>query len=75
MQLSLSVAPLIGAGLLLRSFGRLSDVDPGFKADGLYSATLILGNEHYTSAARTKFYDSTLRNIRTLPGFSSTSSG
>ena len=69
MQLSLSVALLIGAGLLLRSFARLSDVDPGFKADGLYSATLILGNEHYPSAtARVQFYDSALRGIRTLPG-------
>ena len=72
MQLSLSVALLIGAGLLLRSFARLSDVDPGFKADGLYSAALILGREHYPDAPeRARFYVSALRDVRALPGVSS----
>ena len=72
MQLSLSVALLIGAGLLLRSFARLSDVDPGFKADGLYSAALILGREHYPDAPeRARFYESALRDVRALPGVSS----
>ena len=72
MQLSLSVALLIGAGLLLRSFARLSDVDPGFKAEGLYSAALILGREQYPEAPeRARFYESALRDVRALPGVNS----
>ena len=71
MQLSLSVALLIGAGLLLKSFARLIEVDPGFKAEGLYSAALILGNEQYPEApARARFYESALREVRTLPSVS-----
>jgi predicted permease len=71
-QLTLSVALLIGAGLLLRSFERLSAVDPGFKAEGLYSAAVVLGEQQYPEAMqRTNFYAAALRGIRALPGVSS----
>jgi predicted permease len=69
MQLTLSVALLIGAGLLLRSFERLSAVDPGFKAKGLYSASVSLSAQLYPEAVqRTNFYSAALRGVRALPG-------
>jgi predicted permease len=71
MQLTLSVALLIGAGLLLRSFERLSAVDPGFRAEGLYSAAVVLGAQQYPEATqRANFYEATLRGIRAIPGVS-----
>jgi putative ABC transport system permease protein len=46
-QLSLVVVLLAGAGLLLRSFARLSSVDAGFTADNLNLVTVELPNRRY----------------------------
>jgi putative ABC transport system permease protein len=42
-QVAVSVMLLVGAGLLLASFYRLQQVDPGYRADGVLSAQ-IFGN-------------------------------
>jgi predicted permease len=72
VQLALSVALLIGAGLLLRSFERLNNVDPGFNPQNLYSAALVLNGEPYAEpAARARFYESAQTGIRAIPGVQS----
>jgi predicted permease len=69
VQLALSVALLVGAGLLLRSFARLSDVQPGFNPENLYSAAVVLNGERYDEPApRLRFFDNVLRDISGLPG-------
>lgn len=72
MQLALSVALLIGAGLLLRSFVRLNNVTPGFEPDNLYSAAVALGGDQYEDAPTLmRFYERALADIRALPGVES----
>jgi predicted permease len=69
VQLALSVALLIGAGLLLRSFDRLSNVEPGFNPNNLYSAAVALGGERYAELpAATRFFERALTDIRALNG-------
>jgi putative ABC transport system permease protein len=68
-EVALSVALLIGAGLLMRSFARLQDVDPGFSASGLMTARVNLPATAYpTAASRRAFYDRFLDDLRGRPG-------
>ncbi len=72
LQLALSVALLIGAGLLLRSFSELNRVDPGFNPNQLYSAAVMLNGDQYKELApRSRFYENALHGIRALPGVES----
>ena len=41
-QLSLAIVLLTGAGLLLKSFARLRDVDTGFRSSGIVTFRTIL---------------------------------
>jgi predicted permease len=46
-ELALSVVLLIGAGLLIRSFGRLQDVSPGFNPRGVLTFDLTMTGRRY----------------------------
>jgi hypothetical protein len=66
--LALLVA-LVGAGLLLRSFQRLTQVDLGFRADRLLSAQLTLPSAKYQNYEQVKiFHQRLLPRIAALPG-------
>ena len=68
-EVALSVALLIGAGLLLRSFGRLQDVKPGFEATRLMTMRLNLpGTSYPTGDHSIAFYTRLLDDIRSQPG-------
>ena len=68
-EVALSVALLIGAGLLMRSFSRLQQVAPGFATSGLMTARVRLPVTAYPdSAARRAFYDRFLTDLRGRPG-------
>lgn len=60
---------LIGAGLLLRSFGRLLGVDPGFDAHNVLTMNVSLSTVKYAKPAQqVAFFDEMLRRVSTLPG-------
>lgn len=46
-ELTLAVALVVGAGLLIRSFWLLRHVDPGFRAEGVLKAELTLPRDRY----------------------------
>jgi putative ABC transport system permease protein len=68
-EVALSVALLIGAGLLIRSFIRLQQVDPGFTSNGLMTARITLPNTVYPGGPpKRAFYDRFLTDLRGRPG-------
>jgi putative ABC transport system permease protein len=68
-QIALSLALLIGAGLLVRSFANLLAVDPGFNPDGVVTADVRLPPGRYPAAAQmTAFSEGLLGRVAALPG-------
>lgn len=68
-EVARSVTLLIGAGLLVRSFWRLQQVNPGFDGSGLLTMRLSLPLLQYrTGEMKWAFYDRLLANVRALPG-------
>jgi predicted permease len=72
-ELALSLMLLIGAGLLLRSFQRLSNVDPGFRPEGLLTMNVVAaGPKYHDNAAYERFYEEVTDRVAHLPGVVST---
>jgi putative ABC transport system permease protein len=71
-EVALALVLLTGAGLLVRSFVRLSSVDPGFDARHLLTEriTLDLG-KHPNPAQWPPFFQSVLERVGGLPGVES----
>ncbi len=68
-EMALAVMLLAGAGLLIKSFGRLQAVDPGFQPDQTLSFELSLPGTTYEQDAQiAAFYDRLLDRVRSLPG-------
>jgi putative ABC transport system permease protein len=73
-EVALSVVLLVGAGLLLRSYQRLWQTNPGFAPEHLLTARISLPPLEYRDAARiTSFYTDLLARIRSMPGVTSAS--
>ncbi|HKS06688.1 MAG TPA: ABC transporter permease [Gemmatimonadaceae bacterium] len=68
-QMALALVLLVGAGLLLKSFGRLTNVDPGFNPDRLLTFNLALPRTKYrTDTSYRAFYDEALTRIGGVAG-------
>jgi putative ABC transport system permease protein len=68
-ELALSVVLMVTAGLSLRSFIRLSEVDPGFPSRGLLTAHISLPAPQYADADRVRaFSTQLLEKVRAIPG-------
>lgn len=66
-QVALAAVLVVGAGLLLRSFGRLIDVDPGYEAANLLTAELQLPPSRYSAEAKAAFFASLLESLNADP--------
>jgi putative ABC transport system permease protein len=70
-QVALSLLLLIGAGLLLHSFGQLLRVDPGFDAGNVLTMNISLSTVKYAQPQQQiAFFDEMLRRVSALPGVS-----
>jgi predicted permease len=68
-QVGLAVVLLVGAGLLLRSFGELTRVSMGFTSDHVLTAEVRVSGERYDSTGLVnQFYDRVLDEVRRSPG-------
>ncbi len=69
VEVALALALLVSAGLLLKSFLRLSDVQTGFAADHLLTLSLSLPTAQYkTPAEQSAFFDRALARLAAVPG-------
>jgi putative ABC transport system permease protein len=62
---------LVCAGLLIRSFYRLQQVNPGFSYDRLLSFTITLPQRKYNTQQQSDFYQQLIEKTRALPGVES----
>ena len=67
-EVALSIVLLVGAALLLRSFSRLTSVDPGFDADKILAFQVALPPAAYPEEHnRVTFFESLLQKLEELP--------
>jgi predicted permease len=67
-EVALAIVLLVGAGLLIRSFAKLLDVDPGYRAENLLTAKISLPPRYRDNAQRAQFYERILQRLAALPG-------
>lgn len=68
-EVALAMVLLIGAGLLLRSFQRVLETDPGFQPDHVLTASLSLPKSQYESEPQIRnFYQQLMQRLQQLPG-------
>ena len=68
-ETGLALVLLVGAGLLVRSFARILNLDPGLDASKVMTLRLVLPDARYPEGDRIHaFYDRLLTDLRALPG-------
>jgi putative ABC transport system permease protein len=68
-EVVLSIILLVGAGLMIRSFWKLQQVDPGFNTSNTLALSLGLPTTKYPEPHQhAAFFDRVLEQVRTLPG-------
>lgn len=68
-EVALALVLLIGAGLLIKSFWRLLDVDPGFDRENVLTMRMQLPPSKYTGPTeRLNFYAQLLERVKAVPG-------
>ncbi|HEX5835667.1 MAG TPA: ABC transporter permease [Pyrinomonadaceae bacterium] len=71
-EVALAVVLLVGAGLLIRSFNRLRQVDLGFTTHNLLTMRMVLPMPKYRQPeTRRAFYDELIRRVNEIPGVES----
>jgi predicted permease len=67
-EVALAFVLLIGTGLLIRSFVRLTEVNPGIDPRGVLTMDIPLPDAKYSGGRGTAFFQQTLERVRALPG-------
>jgi putative ABC transport system permease protein len=71
-EIALSLMLLICAGLMIKSFVRLQNVNPGFSPENILTMHISLPGNKYEGQARTvAFYQELLARVESLPGVQS----
>ena len=68
-EIAVALMLVVGAGLLVKSFARVTRVDPGFSADRVLSAQVSLPLSRYRDAAAMRaFWSRLLPELQSIPG-------
>jgi len=70
-EVALACVLLVGAGLLMRSFVRVLEVNPGFRADRAAAWRIDAGGRYTTAKDGIAFYDRLVRAVEAVPGVES----
>jgi predicted permease len=71
-EVALSLILLVGAGLMIRTLWNLRDVNPGFEASHVLTASVkVADHEYATVQQQNAFLGEVLRRVRALPGVQS----
>jgi putative ABC transport system permease protein len=71
-EVALSLMLLIGAGLMIRSFQNLRNVNPGFDSRHVLTMSVMVSRAKFLSPDQaTSFFDRVLQRVRSLPGVES----
>lgn len=74
-ELALAVVLVVGAGLMVRTFGALTSIEPGFGAENTLTLAISLPTTRYPDpASATTFYRELLQDLEALPGVRSAAS-
>ncbi len=76
LEIGLSLVLLVGAGLLVRSFWNLLQVNPGFRPEGVMAARIDPGDKygrgfdpgHENGRGLVNFFNEVLQRVSTVPG-------
>ena len=72
IEVAAALILLVGAGLLMKSFWRLQNVNPGFNTENALALTVTLPEKKYKDAAQqVTFFQQLIENLRALPGVQS----
>jgi putative ABC transport system permease protein len=75
-EIAIAVLVVIGAGLFLRTFSRLAEVDPGYHAERVLTGHIILPLSAYPTTERALgFYEAVQRELDSSPAVRSVSFG
>jgi putative ABC transport system permease protein len=67
-EVCLALVLFVGAGLMVRSFARITAVDPGFRTDNVLSVSLSLPRSQYDAPRMQGFFAELLEDIGSRPG-------
>ena len=71
-EIALSFMLLVGAGLLIKSFFRLSEVNPGFNPDNVLTMRMTLPSGKYKQGEpRAQIYSQIIESVKSTPGIES----
>jgi predicted permease len=74
VEVALSLALLVGAGLLIRTLWNLRNVSPGFDPRNTLTMTIgVASNDFTNEEQQSAFYSEVLRRVRALPGIEAAS--
>lgn len=74
VEVALALVLLVGAGLMTRSFSKLLQVHPGFEADNVVGAQVLLPSTKYRDRQNlVRFYEDVIDRLRRAPGIDNAS--
>jgi putative ABC transport system permease protein len=68
VEVALAFVLAIGTGLMLRSFVRLQNVNPGFDPSNLLTFSISLPGQYDTDEKTVQFYEQAVSRVRAIPG-------